>query len=126
MKEELEESYFAVTIEETPDMNRVMAGNFDVTVSAIGLLPSFGSYLLLYTPETSLDISNSTEQHIYDAFNAAKDKEGFQNAMKVTTENLNYIPLYYHSVLLVGDSELNMGEFNVALTCYLFHEFSWK
>ena len=126
MKEELEESYFAVNIEETPDMNRIRAGDFDITVSSIGLLPSFGSYVLMYQVETGLDLAGVTDQAILDAFAAAKDKDGFQNAMKVTTEALHYIPLYYYSQLLVGDGDLNMGEFNVSLTCYLFREFSWK
>lgn len=55
-----------------------------------------------------------------------KTEADFQNAMKVTTESLHYIPLWYPATLLAADGDLNVGEFNTALTCFLFSEFSWK
>ena len=126
LKAELEESYFSVKIEETPDNTRIKSGDFDATVMSIGLLPSFGSYSLIFTLGTGLNDANVNDQDINEMFLACKTEADFQNAMKVTTENLNYIPLYYPSTLLAADGDLNVGEFNTSLTCFLFGEFSWK
>lgn len=126
LKAELEESYFSVNIEETPDNTRIKAGDFDVTVMSIGLLPSFGSYSLIFTIGTGLNDANVNDQEINEMFLACKTEADFQNAMKVTTESLHYIPLWYPATLLAADGDLNVGEFNTSLTCFLFSEFSWK
>ncbi len=126
LKEMLEQSYFKVTIEETPDMTRIQSGDYDLALTSIGLLPSFGSYSLIFKPDTGLDFAGAVDEDVNQAFADAKDEAGFQNAMKVSTESCYYIPVWYPSVLLAADGDLNVGEFNTSLTCYLFGEFSWK
>lgn len=126
LKEELEESFFTVNIEEIPDRTRLNTGDFDLSLMSIGLLPSFGSYHLMFQQGTGLNYSNSDDQEIHDVFANAKDAEGYQAAMKLTTEKCYVAPIAYPAVMLASDNGLNVGEFNTSLTCYLYKEFSWK
>jgi len=126
LKEELEQSYFTVNIEEIPDRTRLNSGDFDISILGIGLLPSFGSYSLIFTPGTGLNYANADDPEIYEVFANAKDEAGYQAAMKLTTEKCYDIPFAYPTTMLASDADLNVGEFNTSLTCYLYREFSWK
>ena len=126
LKEELEESYFAVDIEEAADSARQYAGDFDATISSIGLMPSYASYSLIFDPTFPLNFAGVNNQELLDQFKAAKDEASIQAVMKSSTEFLCYVPLYYPNMQIAYDSDLNIGEFNTALTCFLFSEFSWK
>ncbi len=126
LKEELEQSFFTVTIEEIPDRTRLNSGDFDLSIMGIGLLPSFGSYHLMFTLGTGLNYANSDDSEVHEVFAKAKDEAGYQAAMKLTTEKCYDIPFAYPTTMLASDNGLNVGEFNTSLTCYLYKEFSWK
>ena len=126
LKEELEQTYFEVNIEEISDSTRIYSGDFDAAFSSIGLLPSYKSYRLMFDMNSGLDFAQINDSSILDAFDAISDEASAQNAMKVSTESLADVPLYYPSTFLVYDAGLTVGEYNTSLSCYLFHEFSWK
>lgn len=126
LKEELEQTHFEVNIEEISDSTRIYSGDFDAAFSSIGLLPSYKSYRLMFDMNSGLDFAQINDSSILDAFDAISDEASAQNAMKVSTESLAYVPLYYPATFLVYDAGLTVGEYNTSLSCYLFHEFSWK
>ena len=100
--------------------------SFDATISSIGLMPSYASYSLIFDPTFPLNFAGVNNQELLDQFKAAKDEASIQAVMKSSTEFLCYVPLYYPNMQIAYDSDLNIGEFNTALTCFLFSEFSWK
>ena len=46
--------------------------------------------------------------------------------MKVATESLAYIPIYYPTIYFAFDGDLNTGEFYTSVSTFLFKDFSWK
>ncbi|MBQ6663754.1 MAG: ABC transporter substrate-binding protein [Firmicutes bacterium] len=123
MKEQLEQSYFTVTIDQVTGTDRYFTGDFDLGILAVGLTSNYVSYKGLFT---DLNISFYTGQDVMDAFDAIKDEASTQEAMKVVTETLAYMPVYYPYAYYIFDDQLNVGEMNSATSAFFFREFSWK
>ena len=123
LKEMLEQSYFTVTIEQVADTSRYMTGDFDLGFLSIGLTTDFGSYLTLFT---DLNLAVYDGQDVLDAFAAVKDEASTQEAMKVVTESLAYMPVFYPYAFYIFDSDLNVGDWYASLSGFLFKDFSWK
>ena len=126
MKEELEQSYFKVNIEEVADTSRFFIGDFDLGMISIGLTSQFSSFSVLFDMESGLDLAMIDDQEIMDAFAAISDEASAQNAMKLATESLAYIPLFYPTTFFAFDNGLNTGEFYTSISAFLYKDFSWK
>ena len=123
LKEMLEQSYFTVTIEQVADTSRYMTGDFDLGFLSVGLTTDFGSYQTLFT---DLNLAVYDGQDVQDAFAAMKDEASTQEAMKVVTESLAYMPVFYPYAFYIFDSDLNVGELYATYSGFLYKDFSWK
>ncbi len=126
MKEELEQSYFTVNIEEISDTSRFFTGDFDLGMISIGLTNQFTSYSTLFDTASGMNLAMYEEPDVLEAFSAISDEATTQNAMKVATESLAYIPIYYPTIYFAFDGDLNTGEFYTSVSTFLFKDFSWK
>ncbi len=126
IKENMEESYFTVNIEEVPDTSRYFTGDFDIGFIAIGLTTKFASYAGLFDPASGLDLSLFEDQAVTDAFAAITDEATTQAAMKTATGTLAYIPLFYPTVFLAFDADLEGTTYLTNLGGFLYKMFSWK
>ena len=119
----LEQSYFTVTIEQVADTSRYMTGDFDLGFLSIGLTTDFGSYQTLFA---DLNLAVYDGQDVQDAFAAMKDEASTQEAMKIATESLAYMPVFYPYAFYIFDSDLNVGELYATYSGFLYKDFSWK
>ena len=126
MKEELEQSYFTVNIEQVADTSRFFTYDFDLGMLSITLTTQFSSFAAMYQEGSGIDLSGINDPEITAAFSAMTDEATTQNAMKVATESLAYIPLFYNTAFYAFDSNLNAGAYSAELTNFLYREFSWK
>ena len=126
MKEELEQSYFTVNIEQVADTSRFFTYDFDLGMLSITLATQFSSFAAMYQEGSGIDLSGINDPEITAAFSAMTDEATTQNAMKVATESLAYIPLFYNTAFYAFDSNLNAGAYSAELTNFLYREFSWK
>ena len=126
IKEELEQSYFTVNIEEISDTSRFFIGDFDLGMISIGLTNQFTSYSALFDTASGLNLSMYEDPDVLEAFSAISDEATTQNAMKVATESLAYIPIYYPTIYFAFDGDLNTGEFYTSVSTFLYKDFSWK
>ena len=126
MKEELEQSYFTVNIEQVADTSRFFTYDFDLGMLSITLTTQFSSFAAMYQEGSGIDLSGINDPEITAAFSAMTDEATTQNAMKVATESLAYIPLFYNTAFYAFDSNLNAGAYSSELTNFLYREFSWK
>lgn len=126
IKENMEESYFTVNIEEVPDTSRYFTGDFDIGFIAIGLSTKFASYAGLFDPTSGLDLSLYEDQAVTDAFAAIKDEATTQAAMRTATGTLAYVPLFYPTVFLAFDADLEGTTYLTNMGGFLYKLFSWK
>ena len=126
MKEELEQSYFTVKIEEVADTSRYFTGDFDMGMISVGLTSQFASYSVLFDTSTGMNLAGYEEPDVLEAFAAIKDEETTHNAMKVATESLAYIPLFYPTIFLAFDADVEPGDFYIGINTFLYREFAWK
>lgn len=126
MKEELEQSYFTVKIEEVSDTSRYFIADFDLAMISIGLTTQFNSYSMLFDTSTGMNLAAYPDTDVLEVFGTITDEASAQNAMKVATEPLAYIPLFYPTTFIAFDGDLNVGEFYNSVSTFLFREFSWK
>lgn len=127
MKEELEKSYFTVTIEQVADTSRYMIGDFDIAMISIGLTTQFNSYSVLFDSSTGMNLAMYEDDGtILNTFNAIQDEATAHAAMKAATETMAYVPLFYPTVFPAFDANLNTGDFYSSISTFLFREFSWK
>ena len=123
MKEQLEQSYFTVTIEQVADTSRFMNGDFDLGFLSAGLQTDFASYQTLFT---DLNIALYSGQDVQDAFANMKDEATTHEAMKVVTESLAYMPIFYPYAFFIYDGDLNVGPLYASFSGFLYKDFSWK
>ena len=123
IKEQLEQTYFTVNIEQTPDTDRYFTGDFDLGFLAIGLTTSFTSYQTMFS---DLNLALYESSDVQDAFAAIKDEATTQAAMKTVTESLAYLPLFYPYAFYIFDDQLNIGELYSTFSGFLYKDFSWK
>ncbi len=123
LKEMLEQSYFTVTIEQVPDTGRYMTSDFDMGFLMAGLTTDYASYATLFT---DLNLAAYDGQDVMDAFAAIKDEASTHEAMKVSTESLAYMPLFYPYAYYIFDSNLNVGPLYAAHSGFFYKDFSWK
>jgi len=129
MKENLEQSYFNVKIEEVPDTSRYFNQDFDIGFMSIGLTTSFLSYSMIFDNTSGLNLSGVTEEEakpVLDAFAAIKDEETTHEAMQAVVDSNIYIPLSYTTTFLAFDGDLNTAPFYTGSGIIFFREFSWK
>ena len=126
MKEELEQSYFTINIEQVADTSRYFTYDFDLGMISLSLTTQFNSYADLFEVDSGIDLAGIDDPAILDAFNAISDEATTQNAMKVATESLAYIPLFYNTTFFAYDSNLNPGTYSTQLSTFMYREFSWK
>ena len=126
MKEELEQSYFKVNIEEVADTSRYFTGDFDLGMISIGLTNQFSSFSVLFDSASGMNLAMYEEPDVLEAFGAIADEATTQEAMKAATESLAYIPIYYPTVFFAFDSDLNTGDFYTSISTFLYKDFSWK
>ncbi len=126
MKEELEQSYFVVNIEQVPDTSRYFTYDFDLGMLSIILTTQFNSYAPMFQLDSGINLSGIDDSAILETFSNMTDEASTQEAMKAATESLAYIPLFYNSDHYAFDSNLNPGPYNVELSGFLYREFSWK
>ena len=127
LKENLEESYFSVTIEEVSDTTRFMTQDYDLGIIAAGLPSPYANYAMLYNDALNLaGICGEQQEEVLAAFNNISDEATTQEAMRVSTESLAYIPCYYTAVHYVSDANLNAGEYYMDPSIMFYREFSWK
>ncbi len=126
MKEELEQSYFTVTINQVDDTTPYFTYGFDLGMISLSLTTQFNSYSALFDTATGLNLSGIEDKGILDAFSGIKDEATTQNAMKLSTESLAYIPLFYNTTFFAFDSDLNPGPFYMSVTGFRYCDFSWK
>lgn len=126
MKEELEQSYFSVNIEQVADSSRFFTYDFDIGMLSIALTSQFDSYSVLFDMSSGIDLAGIEDPEIQAAFEAISDEASTQNAMKVATESLAYIPLFYNTNFYAADSNLNVGPYSTELSLFMFRQFSWK
>ena len=126
LKEELEQSYFTVNIEEVSDTTRYFTQDFDLGMISIGLTTQFQSFAALYNLDTGLNLSGINDADVQAAFAAMTDTASTQAAMKAATESLAYIPVYYATTFYAYDADLNASELNTQVSAFFYREFSWK
>ncbi len=126
IKEELEQSYFTVNIEEVSDSSRFFTGDYSLGMLSIGLTNQFSSYSTLFDTASGMNLAVYEEPDVLEAFAGITDEATAQNAMKVATESLAYIPIYYPTTYFAFDSDLNVGEFYTSVSAFLYKDFSWK
>lgn len=129
LKENLEQSYFSVSIEETADLDRYFNGNFDIAFLAVGLTESFTGYSVLFDDASGLNlcgISGDEQMELLAKITAAVDEESTHAAMQAVVDQLGYIPVLYTTYYMAFDSELNHGTFYISRGGFLYREFSWK
>jgi peptide/nickel transport system substrate-binding protein len=125
IKEQLEQSYFEVELEQTTDTTRFFTGNFDLGLIAVGLTPSFASYSMLFDSSTGMNLAMYEEPDVLEAFSAITDEASTQEAMRVVVDSMAYYPIYYPAYFVAYDSDLIPGEYLTSFNCYLFRQFSW-
>ena len=123
IKEQLEQSYFTVTIEQIPDTNRYFTGDFDLGFLSIGLTTSFTSYQTMFT---DLNLALYEGDDVAEAFAAITDEATTQAAMKTVTESLAYLPLFYPYAFYIFDEDIHYGELYSTFSGFLYKDFSWK
>lgn len=129
LKENLEQSYFTVTIEEIPDTNRYFTLDFDMGFIAIGLTTAFSSYALLFDSASGMNlagIEGDLATNALDALNNISDEASAHEAMQIVVDTLAYVPMFYTTVFLAYDGDLNCGDFFIGLGGFFVREFSWK
>ncbi|MBQ6602805.1 MAG: ABC transporter substrate-binding protein [Eubacterium sp.] len=128
VKENLEQSYFTVNIEEVADTSRYFTQDFDLAFISIGLTTSFTSYSMIFDSTTGMNLSGVSEEDakpVLDAFAAIKDEETTHEAMKAVVDSMIYIPLSYMNTFLAYDGDLNTAPFYTASGIVFYREFSW-
>ncbi len=129
IKENLEQSYFNVKIEEVADTSRYFIQDFDIGFMSIGLTTSFLSYSMIFDSTSGLNLSGVTEEEakpVLDAFAAVRDEATTQEAMQAVVDSNIYIPLSYTTTFLAFDGNLNTAPFYTGSGIIFFREFSWK
>lgn len=129
IKENLEQSYFTVTIEQIPDTTRYFTLDFDMGFIAIGLTTAFNSYSVLFDDASGFNlsgISGDLRDSTLEAFANISDEATTHEAMKAVIDTLAYIPICYTTVFLAYDADLNCGDFYVAQGSVFCRDFSWK
>lgn len=126
IKEELEQSYFTVNIEEVADTSRYFTYDFDLAMISIGLTTQFNSYASLFDTSTGLNLSGLEDENVKAAFASMTDEASTQAAMKTATETLAYIPLFYPTTFFAFDSNVNAGPFYTQFSAFMYRDFSWK
>lgn len=129
LKENLEQAYFAVTIEEIPDTTRYFTGEFDIGLIAIGLTNSFTSYASLFDDASGLNLAlyhEPDQQELIDKIMASGDEAAAHEAMQAVVNTLAYVPLGYTTDLEAYDANLTAGIFYTANGDFFYREFSWN
>lgn len=129
IKENLEQSYFSVKIEEVPNADRFFIQDFDIGFMSIGLTTSFLSYSMIFDSTTGLNLSGVSEEDakpVLDAFAAMKDEATTHDAMQAVVDSNIYLPLSYTTAFLAYDADLNNGPFYTGSGLVFIREFSWK
>lgn len=129
IKENLEQSHFAVTIEQIPDTTRYFTLDFDMGFIAIGLTTAFNSYSVLFDDASGFNlagVSGDLQASTLEAFANISDEATTHEAMKAVADTLAYIPVCYTTTFLAFDSDLECGEFYVSQGSFLVRQFSWK
>ena len=118
--------YKKSTYDVVAEYDNVLANEYPVNsvgFMSVGLTTDFGSYLTLFT-DLNLAIYNG--QDVQDAFADMKDEAGTKNAMKVVTESLAYMPVFYPYAFYIFDDDLNVGDLYATYSGFLYKDFSWK
>ena len=129
IKEMMEQSFFEVTISEVTDTSRYLVGDFEAAFLAIGLPSTFASYSALFDTSAGLNlaqIGGEEDDAVLAAFAAITDEETTHAAMQAVINSLAYMPVYYPTVFVVFDADLQAGEFYVDSGIFFYREFSWK
>ncbi len=126
LKEELEQSYFTINIEEISDTARFDNHDFDLGMIGIGLTSQFRSYEALFNLDTGLNMSGINDADVQAAFASMTDTASTQAAMKVATESLAYIPVYYSTTFYAYDADLNASDMNTQFSAFFYRDFSWN
>ena len=129
IKEMMEQSYFDVTISEVTDTSRYFVGDFEAAFIAIGLTTTFTSYSVLFDSATGFNlaqISGEEDEAVLAAFAAIQDEETTHAAMQAVVNSLAYMPVFYPTVFIVFDADLQSSEFYVDSGIFFYRDFSWK
>lgn len=127
IKENLEKSYFTVTIEECADTNRFFTLDFDLGFIGVGLTTSFTSFSMLYD-DNALNLCGITgdeQKAILDMFASMSDEASTQATMKAVVDTLGYIPTYYTVSYVAHDANLKIGERYNDISKSFVRETSW-
>ena len=125
IKEQLEQSYFDVSIEETSDTSRYFATDFDLAICAFTIGSIYQMYSAMFEEGAGLNLACINDAALQDSFKAITDEASAQACMKATTESLAYIPLYYTAQFFVFDSDLTAGQYNAERALILYKDFAW-
>ena len=126
IKEQLEQSYFSVTIEQVADTSRYFIQDFDIAMLSVGLTTQFNSYAQLYDDSTGLNLAGANDADVQAAFAAMTDEATTQAAMKAATESRAYIPIYYPTTFFAFDANVNPGPYYTQFSAFMYRDFSWK
>ena len=92
----------------------------------IGLTSQFRSYEALFNLDTGLNMSGINDADVQAAFASMTDTASTQAAMKVATESLAYIPVYYSTTFYAYDADLNASDMNTQFSAFFYRDFSWN
>ena len=126
LKEELEQSYFTVTITEVMDMTRYFAYDFDLSILAISLPATTNGYSVLFDTPTGLNLCGLEDPDLLALFGNTNDEASAQACQKAATETLAYIPLAYSAAFFAADADLTTGYYNADSSNWDFCTFAWN
>lgn len=135
IKENLEQSYFSVTIEELADQTRYFTLDFDMFIISIGLPGSISSYATLFanSPLAAEDaglnlsgISGEEQAAVLASMEDLSTPEKHEAAQNAVVDSFAYVPVWYQTIFNIFDGDLNAARLYTTSSVQLFSEFSWK
>lgn len=126
LKEELEQSYFTVTITEVADMTRYFSYDFGISILGISLPATTTGYSVLFDTPTGMNLCGLEDPELLAMFLNTADEASAQACQKAATETLAYLPLAYGVAFYAADADLVIGDYHPDSTNWDYCSFAWK
>lgn len=126
MKEQLEKSYFTVTIDQTADLSPYYNYSHDMAFISVNVGTEYAGYGAMFDMGTGLNLAGYVDDELLAKIYACNTEETVHEAMKEATETLAYIPVFSPALYFGFDDGLDHPEFLNSMSGFLYRYFSWK
>jgi len=129
VKENLEQSYFNVTIEEVADQSRYFTFDFDMFIISIGLTATLSSYISLFDDASGLNlsgISGEEQAAVLATFDDLSSQEKLDACMNAMVDCLAYVPLYFSTLFNCYDADLTPAPYYTVSGVQCLKDYKWN